>query len=378
MNQLHSKAGLTINNPASGSKQQIRFSNKKEEKGFYLTLRQRVNAYFKDNKLSKHANSQMLIKTIFILTVFVGTYVMLISNLFSPGVLLLIALVHGFFTALIGLNIAHDAVHGSYTNNPRLNKLIGVCFNIIGANDYMWKINHNSIHHSYTNIPDHDGDIEQIPLIRLHPEQDRWWIHRFQYIYIFFFYSLTSFFWVLLRDYVEFFHPKIKEYRTDQPAKEFGRMVLYKCIYYVFFLVIPLMVIELPWYYILLGFLAMHMIEGLTLALIFQLAHVIEGTNYPMPDESGKMERSWAAHQMFTTANFGCSNNFLNYICGGLNFQIEHHLFPNICHVHYKALAPIVKQTAQEYNLPYIEHPTYFGALNSHIRVLKRLGTQDT
>jgi linoleoyl-CoA desaturase len=309
----------------------------------------------------------MIFKTIVTLSVYVTTYILLLSNQFSPSVLLMIAVVHGFFTAMIGLNIAHDAIHGAYASSPRGNRVLGSSFNFIGANDFMWKCSHNGMHHSHANIVGYDADIDQIPMIRLNPHQDLWWIHRFQHFYILFFYSLTSIAWVFARDYVEYFHPKINgKSKTVRPVRELLRMVLYKFIYYSLFVAIPFMVMDIPWQYFVIGFVIMHLVEGLTLALIFQLAHVTEGTNFPRPDDDGKIDHCWAAHQLYTTAN---------YICGGLNFQIEHHLFPAICHVHYKHIAPIVEQTAKEYGLPYNNHPTYFGALNSHIRQLKEFGT---
>ncbi|MEO1515465.1 MAG: acyl-CoA desaturase [Bacteroidota bacterium] len=352
----------------------LRF-NRKDQKEFYPELRRRVNHYFEKNQISKHCDARMISKTVLILSVFALTYALLLSNLFSPLYLLMLAIVHGFFTALIGLNIAHDAVHGAYTQSPRLNKLIGLSFNIIGANDFMWKCSHNVMHHSHTNIVDYDADIDQIPLIRLNPHQDLWWIHRFQHIYIFFFYSLTTIAWVFIRDYAEFFHPKVNgKGRAEKPTQEFLRMVFFKCLYYTIFLVIPFLVIDVPFWYFVIGFVAMHLVEGITLALIFQLAHVIEGTDFPLPDEQGKLEKSWAAHQLYTTVNFGCKNDFLNYICGGLNFQVEHHLFPTICHVHYKAIAPIVEQTAKEFGLPYHNYPRYRDALGSHVRILKQFG----
>ena len=118
----------------------------------------------------------------------------------------------------------------------------------------------------------------------------------------------------------------------------------------------------------------MHAIEGFTLAIIFMLAHIIEGTEYPIPDKEGKVDMAWADLQMHTTANFATKNKLVNFLSGGLNFQIEHHLFPNVCHIHYTKISQIVKATALEYNLPYIEHPTFFGAMASHTRVLKKLG----
>jgi len=366
--------GTHLSGKEAKKKPNLKF-NHKDQAEFYPTLRKRVNQYFEERNLSKHYNGRMVFKTVLIFTLFFLTYALLLSNQFSPGMLLVIAMAHGFFTACIGLNIAHDAIHGAYTSGTTWNKVIGTSFNIIGANDFMWKCSHNGMHHSHTNIVDYDADIDQIPLIRLNPHQDLWWIHRFQHIYIFAIYSLTSIAWVFARDYAEYFHPKVNgKAKTDRPVFEFLRMVFFKCIYYTFFVAIPFMVMDIPWQYFVFGFVIMHLVEGLTLALIFQLAHVIEGTSFPRPDDKGRIDHSWAAHQLYTTANFGCKNDFLNYICGGLNFQVEHHLFPTICHVHYKHIAPIVEQTAKEYGLPYNNHPTYFGALNSHIKQLKIFG----
>ena len=355
--------------------QKIRF-NKPPNDQYYSELTRRVNRYFKDNKISKGANGEMIFKTVLILSVFVLSYVLIISNLFSAWVLIPLAIINGFFTALIGLNIAHDAMHGAYSSNDKVNKGLAAVFNIIGANDYTWKISHNLVHHTFTNIPDHDSDIDQIPIIRLNPNQSLWKIHRFQHIYTFFFYSLTSLSWVFIKDYALFFGNKINDYKQNPtPRKEIAKLFFYKLIYYTLFLVIPIITIPLPWYYMLLGFLLLHVVEGLTLALIFQLAHIVEGTDFPVPDQHGTIENSWAVHQMYTTADFARKNPLANFLFGGLNFQIEHHLFPKICHTHYKNLSPIVKATAEEYNLPYIEHPTFFGAIRSHIKVLKRLGT---
>ncbi|MDN5214800.1 acyl-CoA desaturase [Fulvivirgaceae bacterium BMA12] len=359
---------------AEDQKQKIRFTKSSNDQ-FYTELTKRVNRYFKDNNISKQANGEMIFKTILILGVFVISYVLIISNLFNVWVLIPLAIINGFFTALIGLNIAHDAMHGAYSSNERVNNGLATAFNIIGANDFTWRISHNLIHHTFTNIPDHDSDIDQIPIIRLNPNQDLWKIHRFQYLYTFFFYSLTSLSWVFIKDYALFFGPKIAAYQKQPfPKKEIAKLFAFKAIYYTLFLVVPMITISLPWYAILLGFLLLHIVEGLTLALIFQLAHIVEGTDFPRPDQQGSMENSWAVHQMYTTADFARKSPLANFLFGGLNFQIEHHLFPKICHTHYRKLSPIVQATAKEYNLPFIEHTTFLGAIKSHMKVLKQLG----
>ncbi len=346
------------------------------ESEFYTVLKQRVNQYFIDKNITKNANWQMVLKTIIILAGTISTYLIIVLELLNPWALLVTAAILGIFTALIGLNIAHDALHGSYSSNTQVNRFLGVLFNIVGANDYLWKIKHNVIHHTYTNVPEHDDDINQAKILRMEPNQKHMKIHRFQHIYLFFLYPLSSLSWVFIKDYQKFFTSKISSHVIKKhPKKELFRLIIYKLIYYTLYIVIPFTVMDLAWYYILLGFIVMHLFEGATLSFIFQLAHVFEGTSYPEPSDSGQMERTWAEHQLFTTLDFGRKSPFVNFFFGGLNFQVEHHLFPKICHIHYSKISPIVQKTAEEYGLPFLENKTFFGALISHVRMMKKMGT---
>ncbi|WP_317239170.1 acyl-CoA desaturase [Hymenobacter sp. 5516J-16] len=231
------------------------------------------------------------------------------------------------------------------------------------------------MHHTYTNIPGHDEDIEVAPgLVRLSEDEPvRPW-QRFQHFYAFALYGLASLSWVLRKDYVKFFQAKIGEHVANHPRKEYVNLFLYKALYYVLFIVLPLVFLPITWWQFLLGFLTMHFVEGLVLGLVFQLAHVVEGTAFPLPDAQGEMQEAWAVHQLQTTANFSPTSKLASFFCGGLNRQIEHHLFPRICHIHYPALSVIVRNTAQEFGLPYLENASFWGALQSHYRILYKLG----
>jgi len=353
----------------------VQFDKQKNSTGFYPVLCKRIEEYFAKNNLSKHANASMVLKSIFIGTVFVLSYIGILSNEFSIGIVFLLFAINGFFAALVGFNISHDAVHGAYTSNSTLNKILGVTFNLLGTSDYVWKIKHNIVHHTYTNIPEHDSDIEDLPFIRISPDQERKWNHRFQHLYMFFFYLFTTLAWVFKNDYVNFFRRDWGSYISPKhPPIEYFRLFFYKAIYYFLFLALPFMVVDMPWYYILAGFVVLHFVEGMTLAIVFQLAHVVEGADFPQPDLEGNIKSNWAIHQMYTTANFARKSWLANFICGGLNFQIEHHLFPAICHIHYKKLAPIVQRTAHEFDIPYNESETFLGALRSHMRMMRQLG----
>lgn len=350
--------------------------DKNKDNTFYTTLKNRVDAYFAEKKLSKKANALMVFKVFFYLGIWSASYYFLMFVPLPIAAQYVLWAVLGFFSAFIGLNICHDAIHGSFSENRHINNLLSHTFYLIGANVYMWKITHNIVHHTYTNIDGHDEDITPVPIMRMSPHQPLKKIHKYQHIYVFFLYALASISWVFIKDYKKFFQKQIGGYPNDNhPTSEYFKLFGFKAVYYVMFVFVPFMFIEAHWGHILLGFLLMHWCEGYTLTFIFNLAHVVEGTEYPLPDESGNMENVWAEHQLRTTADFACENDVLNFFFGGLNFQVEHHLFPKVCHVHYKAISKIVKSTAEEYGLPYLAIPTFGGAINSHIKLLKHLGT---
>ena len=345
---------------------------------FYSTLNKRVEEYFTSNQLSKNANWIMISKTVFYPAILITAYLVLILNPNPLVVQFLLWMVIGFFTAFVGVNISHDAIHGALSKHKKANSLLSYTFNLIGANAYMWGIMHNIVHHTYTNIDGQDEDIESVPLLRVSPHQKLLKINRYQYWYAFLLYGLGSLSWVFIKDYVKFFKKKIGNYDNKKhPRIEYFNLFFFKLVYYTIFLVLPLIFINATWWQVLLGFLLLHFCEGITMAVIFMLAHIVEETNFPLPDQKGNIQNSWAVHQLYTTADFGRENNLLSFLCGGLNFQVEHHLFPRICHVHYKAISGIVKETAEEYDLPYIANPSFSGAIISHIRLLRRLGKEE-
>ena len=355
----------------------IRFA-KTDNNDFYSTLNKRVNEYFLLKGISKYANALMIFKVVFFFTSFIGIYLVLILGANPLWVQFVLWGTLGLFTAFIGVNISHDAIHGSLSENKMVNKILGFSFNIIGANAYMWSIMHNIVHHTYTNIEGHDEDITSVPVLRMSPHQKLRKIHRHQYWYAFLFYALGSLSWVLIKDYVKFFKKKIGNYENkNHPKIEYFNLFFFKMVYYVAFIVLPLILLDALWWQVVLGFLILHFCEGITIAIIFMLAHEVEETQFPLPDESGNIKNSWAVHQLYTTANFGTENNMLSFFCGGLNFQVEHHLFPKICHIHYKPISNIVKQTAKEFGLPYNDNLSFGGAIRSHIRFLKKLGRNE-
>lgn len=356
----------------------IRFSSVKPE--FYSTLNQRVNDYFKNGNISRNGNAEMVVKTLVMFTLYLVPYALIItSTVTNIWAMFGLCVLMGVAIGGIGLSVMHDANHGAYSSKKWVNNLLGLSLNVVGGNAFNWKVQHNVLHHTYTNIHDVDEDISPRGVLRLSPHGQWKTFHRFQHLYAWFFYGLMTLVWVLVKDYV-----RIVKYQKDGLVKkqraslrtELTVLLLSKAIYITYVFVIPLLILPLAWWQVLIGFLVMHYIAGFILAIIFQPAHVIDGTEYPLPDVEGKMDNSWAIHQLHTTTNFANKNRMLSWYVGGLNFQVEHHLFPNVCHVHYRKIAGIVEATAAEFNVPYKSEPTFIGALRAHARQLKQLGAK--
>lgn len=349
---------------------------KSEERMFFRTLRQRVDTYFHERNLSKNANAAMVLKTVILFSAYLGPFIVLLTVPMPFGIAVLLWLLMGWAMAGIGMSVMHDANHGAYSANRHINKLLGLTLNGIGGTTANWKVQHNLLHHTYTNITGADNDIDMKAILRLSPHTPHKQVHRGQLWYVFGIYSIGTIYWALLKDFVQHI-----EYRKQGLHKRsvgannwlLARLIGVKLLYFFVFLILPVLC-GLPFWQVITGFIVMHIFCGMTLAIVFQLAHTVEDTKFPLPDEQGNMEDSWAVHQLRTTMNFACRNKWLSWYVGGLNFQVEHHLFTRICHVHYPAIAPIVRKTALEFGHPYLEKPTLTSALRSHIRHLRTLG----
>jgi linoleoyl-CoA desaturase len=350
----------------------------KDHSGFYQAIKDRADYYFESNHLSRHANSAMIFKTVFFLGGAASLYVFILSGLFSLWTMFAMSVVLGMCSAFIGFNVCHDALHGSYSSIPFINHTLGGIFHLIGANTYNWNISHNIVHHTYTNIHEHDDDLVIVPgLVSVCPQDRPNPIQRYQHYYAFAFYGFAAIAWVFTKDYIRFFKKNVGGVDTSSHSRlELFKLFFFKAVYYLLVIALPLMLLPISWWQFIIGFLAMQIAKGFVLGLVFQLAHIVEGLEFPEPDASGRMEDNWASHQMRTTANFGINNRVTSFFCGGLNMQIEHHLFPKVCHTHYPALSKIVKKAARDYGLPYYENTSFGTALMSHFRVLKKFGKE--
>ena len=351
----------------------ITFNNKNNE--FYTSLKSSVDEYFATNKISKTGDWRLFIKTFLLLGSSLSIYLilMLVNVPVFPALILCGCL--GYLLACIGFSVMHDANHGSYSNSTLLNDMIGLTANGLGASSYFWKQKHNIIHHTYTNVDGIDDDIAKSPIIRQCESQK--WVpaHKVQHIYLLLIYSLSSIFWIFIMDFTKYFSRKI--YTTDAWKLTLKNHIIFwstKILYAVFYIGIPIMI--WGWQGWLVGYLVMSAVLGLTLSLVFQLAHVVENTEFehiPL-DHTKHIETAWAEFQLKTTSNFAMDSKVISWFVGGLNYQVEHHLFPRVSHIHYPALSKIVQQKCKEFHMPYNYYPTMWQALASHFKVMKQLG----
>ncbi len=319
----------------------------------------------------------MIGKTILMLVTFFLPFIIINTGIItSPWLLFSLYITSGLGMAGIGMGVSHDAIHGSYSNNRKINTLIGYTFNLIGANATVWKIQHNILHHTYPNIEHADDDINAPFFLRFSPHAKKYWSHQFQHIYIWFFYGLATISWITTKDFV-----RINRYHKMgflNEKNEFRNAVAsitgWKLLYYSYALILPLIMVDLPWWIIVLAFLSMHFFTGLLISLVFQVAHITPSAEFPLPDKDGLVGGDWYMHQFATTANYSPSSKIFTWFIGGLNYQIEHHLLPGVCHVHYKELSKIVVDTAKEYGMPYHSNQTFFTAIQAHVTMLRQLG----
>lgn len=350
---------------------------KQDKLKFFRTLNSRVNNYFKENNISKAGNWQLHLKAIILFTVFLVPYFLILTLDMPFWTHLLLTIVMGIGMAGLGMNVMHDGNHGSYSNKKWVNKIMGGTIYVLAGNVYNWQVQHNVLHHTYTNIPGHDEDLEAGRIIRFTKSAKWYRFHRFQHYYSVFLYGLLTFNWALTTDFKQmrnYIKRKLSYGEPKSPKILWTTLIITKIIYATIWIILPI-IIGIVWWKVLLGFFVMHYTAGLILSIVFQLAHVVEETDNPSPNELGEMENTWAIHQLFTTTNFAPKNWLVNWYTGGLNHQIEHHIFPNISHIHYGKIAKIVRETAQECNLPYYEYKTMRSAIIAHFKHLKDLGT---
>jgi linoleoyl-CoA desaturase len=344
------------------------------DEGFLVDLKRRVDEYFRATGKSRRDNWQMYLKTAIILAWFAASYTLLVFFTTSVWLAVPLAVLLAVSMAVIGFSIQHDGGHGGYSRFGWVNKLAAMSLDLIGASSYLWYWKHAIFHHTYTNVQGHDTDIDVSGLVRFSPHVPRRPVHRWQHLYAWVLYGLSAGRWHLYGDFKDLATGHIGPHRVGRPKGwNLTAFIGGKVVSIGLLLVVPMFFH--PWWLVLLFYLLATFVVGVVLSVVFQLAHCVGEAAFPLPaPETLQMESAWAVQQVETTVDFGRGSRILSWLLGGLNFQIEHHLFPKVCHVHYPALSKIVEETCREYGVKYQVHPTFWAGIVSHYRWLKRIG----
>ena len=354
----------------------IKYNKAKQE--FVKELRTAIKNYFENKGIEKYGGWEILVKTLLMTLVYFVPFGLMLSGAVNSFIAVTIFwFIMGLGMSGIGLVTMHDANHGSFSKHRWINKLFGSSLYLLGGFPPNWQYQHNTLHHGYTNIEGYDEDIGHGGVLRFSPHKPLKKIHKYQFIYAWFFYGLMTLSWVTVKDF-----KRLRKYKNEGAVlnasgnykRLFMNVLVSKVIYYTVFLVMPILIVPVPWYWMLSGFFIMHFTSGFILSTIFQTAHVVPTSDYPLPDSNNMLNNNWAVHQLYTTCDFAPKSKVFSWLIGGLNFQVVHHLFPDISHIHYTNLAPIVQATAQKYELPYFVSKTFFGAIYQHMLMLKSLG----
>lgn len=319
----------------------------------------------------------MYIKAIVMLGIYLTPLLLVITNVIThPFWIIIMYVISGIGMAGVGMGIMHDANHGSLSRKSKINNLFGKSLDFVGCSSAVWKLQHNVLHHTFTNIDDHDEDIDAPFFLAFSPNKKKYWIHKFQHLYAWIFYGMTTVYWVTAKDFLaltKYYKTKlIRDKKTL--TKEILKSIFWKIIYYSYVLLLPMLFNSSSALWIVLGFLISHFITGLLISIIFQLAHVMPDMSFPKADENNLIDSDWFEHQLQNTSNFSPNSPVLSWFIGGLNYQIEHHLFPNISHIHYRKISKIIAETAKDYDLPYYVNENFFVAVWRHLKMLRTLG----
>ena len=343
---------------------------------FSRELRANVEGYFRDNKISKFATSALKMKAAILLVTFFGSYIVILTLGLPLWSMLLICVLMGIAKAGIGMGVMHDANHGSFSKNKTVNKIFGKTADVLGVSSSNWINQHNKLHHTYTNIHGHDEDVDGKGLFRFTPDAPLKKVHKFQHIYWTFFYGFLTLGWFFAdaAAYKKYRARGLNKNEGMKKVKEIAGIIFFKLFYVFYMIVLPILVLDAAWWQVIIGVIAIEFTAGMILSLIFQMAHVVDKFDLSNHDKfDGVTKDEWTVHQIKNTFNFAVNNKIITWFCGGLNFQVEHHLFPNISHAHYPKLYKIVKETAAKYQIDYQEFVTFTEAFKSHLIFLRKL-----
>ncbi len=342
---------------------------------FYRVVRQRVDDYFTRTGKSRHAGWEFALKSVLLVSLLVGSYSLILFQLVPGWAMLGAGVVFGCCALLLAINLGHDASHQMIARRQWVNHAIQrLAFVFVGVDGYLWRLRHVHSHHLFPNVNGSDVDIDENFFVRLSPNQPWRWHFQFQQFYAPFTYLFAALHTTVWGDFVYLLvKPVGNMTHLRHPWYEYLLFVVCKVTYFAALLGVPLMVLDRPAWQIVGGFFVVNMLSSLLFILLLIGTHFADLAEFPVPDASGSVGRSWAEHNLATACDWSPRNRLAHFVSGGSNAHASHHLFPRVCHTHYFAIAKIIEATAAEMGVRY-NAVTLWGMVQSHFRFLVQLG----
>jgi linoleoyl-CoA desaturase len=352
----------------------IRFEHEAQD-GFHRVLKERVGLYFLRTGKSPRADRSILIKAIVFGGLIIGSYALVLAHPFPNWTLLPLAFVFGVASLLMAINIGHDAAHHVLFRSRFWNNFVQtVSFSLLGVSAYLWQMRHTKSHHIFPNVNGCDIDIDENPFLRLSPNQPWRRRHRYQHLYAPLAYIGVALHTVLWQDFVYLFKKRLANMADiTHPPHQYVIFALCKAFYFGVVLAIPMSVLPLPWWEVLLGYLAMKAVASLVFVFLLIGTHFSDAAEFPAVAADGSLGHSWAVHNLVTACDWAPHSRLAHFFVGGVNAHASHHLFPRVSHAHYRAIARIIEDTAVEFGMPY-HKLTLLGIIRSHFRFLWNMG----
>ena len=344
----------------------------KDSSALYRDLKRIKTLYFSLNHISRFGNSRLLIKAFILLSITATAYYLTLTAT-SYLVLQFSYFILGAACVVIGMTFGHDAAHHCLTGNKKTDDaLFEIIFGLQGINGYMWRVRHNNSHHPFPNVHEYDSDLEISSLLFLDTTRQKKWIHLYQHVYAPFLYMFFSLMWIFYIDFILFRKKQLANMEVIHHRRiELIKLLVFKFLTLAIFLFIPLALSPLPGFLIVLSFVVMHLINSMLLTFTFFISHHVGETTYASP-ANNSIDTSWLERQIAATMDFHAESKVANLIFGGFNAHLAHHLFPDVCHIHYPVLSSLIKQSLKEHNIKY-NSLNFFKAVWSHLTLLKRL-----
>lgn len=347
--------------------------------GFYSVAKERVEAYLANAHKSPRAGWMLLLKAVIFISLVAGSYAAIL--IIGEGwILLPLGVVFAVSALLLAINIGHDASHDAVFRSPLLNIIVQrACFLPTGINAYLWRMRHLNSHHLFPNVNGSDTDIDENPVMRLSPNQPWKWHFQFQHIYAPFMYLFAASHTTMWGDFIYLFKKQLANMTNiKHPWYEYVLFFFSKLVYVTLVLIIPMLVLNIPWWQVLIGYAIVKFIASFVFVFLLIGTHFSDLADFPVPDaKTGSVGRTWAEHNMATACDWSPHSLLAHWISGGVNAHASHHLFPDICHTHYPEVARIIEKAAAEFGVPY-NHVTMLGMVKSHFRFLYQLGRRPT